>query len=91
MRIDLPVCNPILTARGSQMSHACAVFDAGEQESLTIGQSNRAGIEDRVNLIGPVRRSKNRILFRPQKQVTKARVRLVVSEQDFLRARFELF
>jgi hypothetical protein len=41
------------------------IFDAAQQQRRAVGQARRAGIEDGVRRIGPVRGRQNRILRVP--------------------------
>jgi len=54
LRVDSPVIDTIRGPRGAQVGQASPIFNATEQQCISIGQFCYAGIEDAVNWIGPV-------------------------------------
>ena len=62
LRVDDPAVDAVGRSRGAEVRVAAAILDPAEQQRRAVGEPRRAGVEDGVRRIRPVRRRQDRVV-----------------------------
>jgi hypothetical protein len=61
LRVDPPPIDAVRRSRGAEVRQAGPVFNAAQQQRISVGQRNSRRIEDAVDGIGPILSAENRV------------------------------